>query len=242
MSMADERLILIPGMGADERLFGPQRGAGFQFEVPRLPVPGPDDDMAAYAERVRDDLRLDGPCVLGGVSFGGMLAYQMATVCPARCVVSIGSCTSRSALRWWHFAVGWVGRLLPNALVRGRCVASSRVMARLESLDVDQTRLIRDMSRDVEVAYLRGVGRMILGWRAPEALPCPVHVIHGEVDRIIPVAGVDPDEVVPGGGHLINLTHAEQINRFLRRHLTEGTAAGDRPGRPEPATSDRPGV
>jgi pimeloyl-ACP methyl ester carboxylesterase len=46
-----------------------------------------------------------------------------------------------------------------------------------------------------------------------------VHHIHGEIDRIIPLKGVRPDEVVPQGGHLINLTHTGQVNRFIERCL-----------------------
>lgn len=217
--MADERLILIPGMGADRRLFGPQRDGGLAFEVPDLPTPGPKDDMARYARRVRDLLKLDGPCVIGGVSFGGMLAYQLGTLCQARCVLLIASCRGRSAIPRYYRGAQWVSRLLPDVVIRRRCIASSRMLAKLESLTDPQYRLIRDMSADVPVPFLRRAGRMILNWDAPATLPCPVHAIHGTKDRIIPVRGVAAEEVVPDGGHLINLTHAEQVNRFITCHL-----------------------
>ena len=42
-------------------------------------------------------------------------------------------------------------------------------------------------------------------------------VIKGGLEK----TGVDADEIVPGGGHLINLTHAEQVNRFINRLLLE---------------------
>ncbi len=102
-----------------------------------------------------------------------------------------------------------------------RCGASSRIMGKLESLNAEQRELIRAMSASVPVPFLRGAGRLILKWAGRPALPCPSHHIHGEKDVIIPLKGVRPDEVVAGGGHLINLTHADQVNRFIERCLAK---------------------
>ncbi|HOQ88273.1 MAG TPA: homocysteine S-methyltransferase family protein, partial [Phycisphaerae bacterium] len=67
---------------------------------------------------------------------------------------------------------------------------------------------------------LRRIARMLLQWDADGNWPVPVYHIHGDADRIIPFNRVQPDEVVRGGGHLINMTHADQVNRFIERHLT----------------------
>ena len=39
--------------------------------------------------------------------------------------------------------------------------------------------------------------------------------VHGSRDRLIPRRRIRPDAVVPGAGHLVNLTHAEVVNRFI---------------------------
>lgn len=222
--MPPERFILIPGMGADARLFLPQRADGLDFEVPDFPVPAPDDDMQSYAARIRDALQLDGPCVLGGVSFGGMVACELARLCSPRCVLLIASCRSGAAIARYYRLVELFGRLLPDAVVRKRAVASSRMLAKLESLTQEQYQLIRAMSIDVPVPFIRRVGHMILNWKADPELPVSVHHIHGGKDRIISLRRVDPDEVIPDGGHLINLTHAHEVNAFIRRHLQQPVA------------------
>ena len=211
------RLVLIPGMGADERLFGPQRLFGLNFEVPELPIPEPGDDLPAYAARVRRLLELDSSCLLGGISFGGMLACELAALCRPRCLLLIASCRSRSAIPRYYYPVEWVSRLLPDGILRRRCVASSRFLAKAESLNHQQYQLVRQMSVDVPIPFLRRVGTMILRWQGSPPLTCPTFHIHGDKDRIIPLRGVEPDEVVAGGGHLINLTHADQVNTFLAR-------------------------
>jgi len=217
-----ERVVMIPGMGADRRLFEAQRVQGFDFEVPELPIPGQNDDMVRYAARVRDLLNLDGRCVVGGVSFGGMVACELAALCNARCVLLIASCSHRRVLPGYYRWIELISRMVPDGLIRHRCEASSRMLARLESLSDEDRLLIRKMSQAVPVPFLRRVGRMILRWNGPRTIGCPFYTIHGAQDRIIPIRRIEADEVVPDGGHLINLTHAEQVNRFIARCLASG--------------------
>lgn len=219
--MPRERFVLIPGMGADERLFEPQRSYGFDFEVPVLPVPRSGATMADYAAAIRDSLDLAGPCVVAGVSFGGMLACELARVCTARCVILIASCQSSAALPSHYRVVEWVSRVVPDQLIQRRAVVSGRLLSALECIDRQQQDLIMQMSRDVAVPQIRRIARMILHWRPPARWPCPVYHIHGDADRIIPVRRVLPNEIVRGGGHLINMTHADQVNRFIARHLEQ---------------------
>jgi pimeloyl-ACP methyl ester carboxylesterase len=45
----------------------------------------------------------------------------------------------------------------------------------------------------------------------------PVHHLHGDRDRLIPVHRVKPDHVVAGAGHLLNITHPDAVNDFIAR-------------------------
>ena len=56
----------------------------------------------------------------------------------------------------------------------------------------------------------------ILAWNPVPLAQTPVFQIHGAHDRIIPLKCVDPDEIIPHGGHLINITHADAVNAFIR--------------------------
>ena len=223
-AVTSNRLILIPGMGADERLFGPQAAGGLTFDVSPLPVPGKRDDLPTYAARLAELMEIDSNCIIGGVSFGGMVACEIARIVRPRAVLQIASCRSRSALPSYYTAVEWISRMIPDQLIRMRAEASSRMLAALESLTSEQEALIRDMSLKVEVPFLRRVGRMIVQWKGAEELPCPVYSIHGAKDLIIPLRHVRADEVIPDGGHLINLTHADQVNAFIRNHLNALTS------------------
>ena len=61
-------------------------------------------------------------------------------------------------------------------------------------------------------------------WTGPAGreIGCPVHHIHGAADRMIPLSRVHPppDRVIPDGGHVIHLTHADQVNAFISERLS----------------------
>jgi pimeloyl-ACP methyl ester carboxylesterase len=70
--------------------------------------------------------------------------------------------------------------------------------------------------------WREGIGS-VRDWQLSESPACPVKAIHGSHDRIIPLNRIPrPDVVVPGGSHLLNLTHPTAVNTFLREQLIEG--------------------
>ena len=209
----------MPGMGVDRRLFGPQWAAGLEFESPPMPMPARGDTMADYARRIRDQLALDGPCVVGGVSFGGMVACELSRITPARCVLLIASCSDGKAIPSYTRVIEWVSRIVPDFLIRPRAAVSARMMARMEGLSDEEYQLLRVMVTETEVTKLRRFARMILNWKAPPSYPCPIHQIHGARDLVIPLGRVRPEAIVAGGGHLINMTHSKEVNAFVARHL-----------------------
>ena len=55
----------------------------------------------------------------------------------------------------------------------------------------------------------------IFSWEGVEELPMPIHHVHGDRDRLIPIRLVHPDHVIAGAGHLLNMTHADAVNDFI---------------------------
>ena len=74
---SDVPLILFSGMGADASVFLPQSLAFPNLTVPDWPIPNDDDDLTSYCSRMADSLALPQPCVVGGASFGGIVALEM---------------------------------------------------------------------------------------------------------------------------------------------------------------------
>ena len=93
------RLVLLPGLGTTGELFRPQRRAFPDLEVPPWLDPHRGESLPGYGRRMAAALA-PGPSdlVLGGVSFGGMVALEMARHLPTRAVGLIASCVSSQVL------------------------------------------------------------------------------------------------------------------------------------------------
>ena len=66
----------------------------------------------------------------------------------------------------------------------------------------------------------------ILHWQPSAAADVPTLQIHGRCDRVIPIRNIEPDRVVEDGGHLINLTHPQQVNRFIGEAIANSQGTG----------------
>ena len=220
--MTPVRTILVPGLACDERVFEPQRAGGLQFEVAPLPMPERREPMAAYARRVHDQLHLDGPYILVGVSFGGMLACELAQLTTPKRILLIASCTSPRAIPFRYRISEFMSRFIPDRVIERQIETGTReLVTRFEGITTTQHRLLTEMARDSGVVKLRRTSRMILHWKAPRSCPCPIHAIHGDRDHVIPLRRVHAEQVVPGAGHLINFTHAGEVNSFLSKYFAD---------------------
>lgn len=207
-------LLLLPGLGADERLFAPQRPAFPGLEVPPWIEPRPQDRLTDYADRLAERLQPQRPLILGGVSLGGMVAWELARHLRPEALVLIASCrTPRSISPVLRFC-GALGGRMPTALIQGTKPVSVFTAGRLSG-GGPHARLCRQMYCDSDPRFVRWASRAVVEWQPRGAADNPVFQVHGARDRIIPIRGVSADLVVSDGGHLINLTHAEVVNRFI---------------------------
>jgi pimeloyl-ACP methyl ester carboxylesterase len=214
------QLILLPGLGADHRLLGPQREAFPQLVIPPWIPPRKNESLPDYAARMAETITPspDLPLVLGGVSFGGMVAYEMARRFKPNAVVLIASCRKRESLsplyrsgrRLLPLVPYWLWSVAKLDLISG-------VVVRMR-LGVDPSRrdLAIRMFKESDSRFMHWVLQAILNWDPKPLLGVRVLQIHGGRDSLIRARRVEADKIIPDGGHMINLTHAEEVNEFLR--------------------------
>lgn len=204
-------IVLLSGMAADERLFGPQLAAFPGLRVQPWVEPRPGESLRRYAARLAH-LIDEQPCLVGGASFGGIVALEMATHLNVRGCVLIGSVRSPIELpRRWR-ALAPLSALGPNGLG-----AQSRVAAHAGRgiLPGGTVRRLRRLSQP-EAAFVRWAMCAVTQWRSRPAINrVRVFQIHGANDRTLPVELTRPDLVVPSGGHALTLFSAAAVNAFL---------------------------
>lgn len=88
--MAKRRLTLFSGMGGDARLFAPLRVPEAQLITPEPLEPLAGEDLRGYALRIADSMKIGPSDVIGGASFGGMVAAEIASGRPVAGLVMLG--------------------------------------------------------------------------------------------------------------------------------------------------------
>lgn len=223
--MADHTpLILFSGMGADERVFGPQRDAFPNLVVPPWIAAHPRETLAQYAARFATKIDPGRPCFIGGASFGGMVAVEVGRHLRGTlgCFL-IGSVRSPrelpARLRVWRPAVrfthrmpfGWLPTVARAAVPLADRVSSTSACA--------MARQVADSDPD----FLRWACGAVLRWEAPVAESgVAIHQIHGDRDPILPWRLTRPDVLVRGAGHVLTLSHPREVNDFLRSKMNAG--------------------
>lgn len=210
------RLVLFPGLGADAQLFDAVRHLT-PVIPPWLPVDG--GDLASYARRYLDAGWVRSGDRLGGSSFGGMLAQEIAHLIPLRCLLLITTCRSREGVSPGLRFLSPLSRVVPVVH------EPATVIARLLNLKLGgrtpaHRRVIESWIRDGDPQYLRWAARTAGAWRGVTLPPdLPVFQINGSHDRLMPANRSGADTIVPGAGHLLPITHPAAFRTWLERSL-----------------------
>lgn len=232
----ETRLIMLPGLAADERLLSEQRAAfPVNSVVPEWLAPSGQESLERYGDRFASHLAAKGLLrerfAFVGFSFGGQVALEVSRsllrlgeVLP-QAIVLISACRTRDAVTAEFRRQVRVGTLLPAGLVRAVAVSASGAFAKRALADSPQwVEQLRAMARDLDVPMLKWGGRATVSWgwtrdheRELRDAGVRIHQIHGARDVIIPPFEGDPDEIIEGAGHLIQWTHAERVNDAIRR-------------------------
>jgi pimeloyl-ACP methyl ester carboxylesterase len=207
-------ILLLPGMAADAGMFEPQRAAFPNLIAPSWIDPLPQESLRHYADRFAESLDPGRPCIVGGVSFGGIVALEMASRLRASACVLISSVRSPAEYPLLYRILRLTAVSSPSHLGWfAGCVAELSA----PSLPPATTRRLQRLSSP-RSAFLRWATWAALRWQpSPAARKVPVLQIHGDADRTFPIRHVRPDIVVQGGGHLLSLTHPAAVNDVLRR-------------------------
>lgn len=207
---------LIPGLGTDARLFNNMADLLDDYEVIEHPVPHVDETIEQYALRLGAGISAGSPVVLGGVSFGGMLSAILSETLRPRAVVLMSSTHRPSALSRQTRAFEGASRILTDTMADWLTQITWRSMALYEGLDAPSAALFREMGRQTPLPLIRGAARMMMQWQRAPNLSCPRFHLHGSRDRLILCRHILPARVVPGAGHLLNLTHPAELRSFIQ--------------------------
>jgi len=171
------------------------------------------ETLAAYALRLRDTIPEEKPVIVG-LSFGGMLAAEMARANPAAKAILISSKKTSaefpSYLRVGKYVPAY--KWLPATLVKKSKYLFQWVFG-AKGKEQQAVQLL--ILKETDMKFTNAAIDMILHWQCREAAPNIVH-IHGTADRLLPYKKVKADYTIKGGTHLMVMDNGNEISAILK--------------------------
>ena len=212
--MPSQTLYLFSGLGADARVFQKLTFGNNNPVFINWIVPEKDELLSHYAGRLLSQLTAPNP-VLIGLSFGGLVAVEVAKQLATEKVILLISVKTRSELPPYFRAFGRTGlqRVLPAGLAK----KPNRIKDWAFGITSPQTKkLLAEILHDTDPQFLRWAVGQLLRWQNKTVLPNLVH-IHGNADRLLPIRFVEANYEIADGGHLMPLDKAEEISALLQK-------------------------
>lgn len=211
-----KEIYLFSGLGADERAFQKLDFTGFQVNHISWIDPKEHEPLELYAARLKDQIRTPNP-ILVGLSFGGMVAIEVAKQIQTEKIILLSSAKTKSEI---PFYFRFAGRLRLQRLIPVRFFKRSNAITNwfFGAESVFEKDLLKQILHDTDPRFLKWSLDKITRW-SNETIPPNTFHIHGSKDRILPIRFVRGHIPINHGGHLMVLNRSAEINALLKELL-----------------------
>jgi pimeloyl-ACP methyl ester carboxylesterase len=218
-----QNVYFISGLGADRRLF-------VKLELPKrykinhidwVPPLG-NETMAAYASRLIQQIDTSQPFHLVGLSFGGMIAAELARLVNPVQTILISAASTAKEIPWYYKTAG-VLRLphfIPAALLKAAAVRATNPVAYwfFGAHTREEKGILKEVLQDMDNHFLKWALTAITGWNTTER-PGNLFQIHGTADKVLPIRFTTPDYILKAGEHLMVFSHSSTVSRIITEKL-----------------------
>lgn len=222
MEQKKHKVYLIPGQGADYRLYN-NLVIDRKFEAVHIDFIRPEKgvSMYNYARLLAQQIDTTDEYSIIGVSLGGMLAVELTELLNPQTTIIISSAKNRPELpgRYRFMRYFPVNKIIPSFLYK----AGAKVAQPLIEPDRKYGKeIFIQMLNDKDAKFLKRSANMIINWKRKD-FPDNIYHIHGTNDHTIPHKNVDATHCIEGGSHMMVLTRGSEISKIVNRILLKNT-------------------
>lgn len=215
-----KKIYYISGLGASEKAFG-KLDFVQNKETTYLPwiTPEAKESMEDYAGRMAAIISDEDENILIGLSFGGMLASEIAKIKSIKKVIYISSCKCAAEVPSYFKLMAQMGlvNLLPAQIIK----ATKPVLYKFLGCLSDEERTMADeFINKVDPHYLKWSMQAICHWKN-EIIPNNHFHIHGTKDLLLPSSFVKADTLIQNGNHFMIMNKAQEVNQLINEALVQ---------------------
>ena len=211
-----KNLYIFSGLGADERVF---KNLDFsEFNTTHIPWIDPlkNETIQEYAKRLREKITTEKP-ILMGLSFGGMIAIEIAKQMEVEKIILISSVKSKRELPCYY---AFTAKFKLYNKIPAKILKSPNFITHwfFGAKSKPDKQLLNQILKETDPIFLRWALNEVANWNNEQILDNIIH-IHGTNDKVFPIKRVHCDVKVKDGGHLMLLNKADEMNNILKKHL-----------------------
>ncbi len=212
-----KKIYCLSGLGADSRIFANLKIDNATLVHLSWPEHDEHDELPCYAQKMSALIQDENPILLG-VSFGGMLAVEIAKMRTVQKVIIVSSAKTREEIP--HF-----GRFMKFLVMKQVVPASfytwpNRFVMKLFGAVTDVEKdMLRGVFTSSDGHLVRWAMKAIQLWQN-KAYPQPIVHIHGDADKIITPEYIHPNYWIKGGSHIMIYNRAEEISAIINKELS----------------------
>ncbi|WP_153801195.1 alpha/beta hydrolase [Foetidibacter luteolus] len=212
------KVYFLSGLGADERAFSFLQLDFCEPVFLKWIEPLKKESLEHYAQRIAENIPGANPAIVG-LSFGGMLATEIAKLKPQANVVLLSSSKTYKEipgyLRMWRkFPLyNWA----PDSI--SKTVSRPFTKAFNSARGAEQKQVFNSMLNDTNMRFDKWAVDAIVNWKNTIVSPNIYH-IHGDKDRMLPYRFIKPDYTVPGGTHLMVMNNWKEISELIKKQVS----------------------
>ncbi len=209
----------IPGFGADEKIFSKLAINDASLQVINWLDPLPKEPFVDYCSRMAAAIKEEEPVIVG-VSFGGMVALEIAKLRPVKQIILISSVKNTNELPAKLRLIGKLrlNRIFPVKKIQENEKFYELANRRLGAFTDEEKAFANTYRRSATLNYVNWSFNQILNWKNnlfPESI---IH-IHGSRDLIFPVKSIKPTHIIDGGTHMMIVNRAAEISAIINDYL-----------------------
>jgi pimeloyl-ACP methyl ester carboxylesterase len=208
-----KKVYFISGLGADKRVFSFLDLSFCEPVYVDWIEPLKKESLESYALRLRKHIPAKHPIVVG-ISFGGMLATEMAKADANLKAIIISSNKTADefpkylrAGKYFPFYKWMPGKMMKRSAHFIKWVFGKN--------GKEQKKVYFEIVRDTDPDFVKWAITAILNWKNKEIPKNLIHM-HGTADRLLPHRYVKADHLIKGGNHVMPMDSHIEVSALLK--------------------------
>lgn len=211
------KVYFLSGLGADEKAFQ-------ALELPDVePIhlnwipPLKKESIEAYAKRMAERITEPDPVIIG-LSFGGMMAIEIAKLIPVKKLILISSAKGKQELPPYFTICSHIPfhKILPLRIMSMNEKAMFYIFG---TRTAEQKKNLVSIINNSITGFNKWAIDRIVNWNNNK-LPANLTHIHGNADKLLPYQFVKADYTIDNGGHFMIVNQAKEISVLLQKLLS----------------------